>query len=226
MHVTLIPYIKAAGELKTKPSQQSIAKLREIGLSPQVLVCRTEHPLDDDIRAKLSVFCNVPLAAVIEARDVDHTIYELPLMLQAERLDDTVCGLLGLKVPPPDMTEWKQFVDRLIHPKRRVKIAVVGKYIELQDAYKSIYESLTHAAAGADCAAELVLVEAASWFRAGLATAGRRGKSARRSTRGSMACRFSGCVWGCRSRRSNSRGTCADWRTRTQRSSIPRRSIR
>ncbi len=160
MHVTLIPFIKAAGELKTKPSQQSVAKLREIGLSPQVLICRTEHPLDDDVRAKLSTFCNVPLKAVIEARDVAHTIYEMPLMLQAERLDDTVCALLGLHVPRAQMTEWKQFVDRLIHPERSVKIAVVGKYVELQDAYKSIYESLTHAAADSGCATDLVLIEA------------------------------------------------------------------
>ncbi|MEO7319486.1 MAG: CTP synthase, partial [Chthoniobacteraceae bacterium] len=160
MHVTLIPFIKAAGELKTKPSQQSIAKLREIGISPQVLICRTEHPLDKEIRSKLSVFCNVPLDAVIEARDVDHTIYEMPLMLQAEKLDDTICALLDLQVPPADMTEWKNFVDQLIHPRQHVKVAVVGKYIELQDAYKSIYESITHAAASAHCAAELVLVEA------------------------------------------------------------------
>ena len=160
MHVTLVPYIKAAGELKTKPSQQSIAKLREIGLHPQVLVCRTEHPLGEDVRYKLSVFCNVPLDAVVEARDVDHTIYEMPIMLQHERLDDTVCRLLGLTPPPADMTDWKKFVSRVVKPKKRVKIAVVGKYIELQDAYKSIYESLTHAAASADCGIDLVQVDA------------------------------------------------------------------
>jgi len=160
MHVTLVPYIKAAGELKTKPSQQSIAKLREIGLHPQVLVCRTEHPLGEDVRYKLSVFCNVPLDAVVEARDVDHTIYEMPLMLQHERLDDTVCRLLGLTAPLADMTDWKKFVSRVVKPKKHVKIAVVGKYIELQDAYKSIYESLTHAGAGADCGIDLVQVDA------------------------------------------------------------------
>ncbi len=160
MHVTLVPYIKAAGELKTKPSQQSIAKLREIGLQPQVLVCRTEHPLGDDVRQKLSVFCNVPRDAVVEARDVDHTIYEMPLMLQREGLDDTICRLLGLTPPPADMTTWRKFVDRVVKPKKRVKIAVVGKYIELQDAYKSIYESLTHAAASADCGTDLLLVDA------------------------------------------------------------------
>jgi CTP synthase len=160
MHVTLVPYIKAAGELKTKPSQQSIAKLREIGLQPQVLVCRTEHPLDEEVRYKLSVFCNVPLNAVVEARDVDHSIYELPLMLQQERLDDTVLRLLHLTAPVADMTDWKKFVARIVKPKKRVKIAVVGKYIELQDAYKSIYESLTHAGASSDCGIDLVQIDA------------------------------------------------------------------
>lgn len=160
MHVTLVPFIKAAGELKTKPSQQSIAKLREIGLHPQVLICRSEHPLEASVREKLSVFCNVPLDAVVEARDVDHTIYEMPLMLQAEKLDDTVCRLLNIQAPPADMAKWSRFVNRVVKPKKRVKVAVVGKYIELQDAYKSIYESLTHAAASADCGTELVLIDA------------------------------------------------------------------
>ncbi len=160
MHVTLVPFIKAAGELKTKPSQQSIAKLREIGLQPQVLICRTEHPLEEDVRQKLSMFCNVPLEAVVEARDVDHSIYEMPLMLQREGLDEIVCELLHLDVPQAKMAEWIRFVDRVIHPKKRVKIAVVGKYIELQDAYKSIYESLTHAAAANDCGIDLVRIDA------------------------------------------------------------------
>jgi CTP synthase len=160
MHVTLVPFIKAAGELKTKPSQQSIAKLREIGLHPQVLVCRTEHPIEEDVRNKLSMFCNVPLEAVVEARDVDSSIYEMPLMLQREGLDSTICDLLSLDVPPADMTEWIRFVEGVVHPKKRVKIAVVGKYIELQDAYKSIYESLTHAAAANDCGIDLVRVDA------------------------------------------------------------------
>jgi CTP synthase len=160
MHVTLVPYIKAAGELKTKPSQQSIAKLREIGLQPQVLICRTEQPLYAEVRQKLSMFCNVPLHAVVEARDVDHTIYELPLMLQHEGLDDTICRLLRLDVPKADTSDWEKFVQRVISPKKRVKIAVVGKYIDLQDAYKSIYESLTHASASYDCGIDLVRVDA------------------------------------------------------------------
>lgn len=160
MHVTLVPFIKAAGELKTKPSQQSIAKLREIGLHPQVLICRSEHPLDLEVRQKLSMFCNVPLDAVVEARDVAHTIYEMPLMLQEEKLDETVCKLLRLDHQPADMSDWRKFVQRVVNPKKRVKIAVVGKYIDLQDAYKSIYESLTHAAAAHDCGIDLVRVDA------------------------------------------------------------------
>ena len=162
MHVTLIPYIKAAGEMKTKPTQQSVAKLREIGLQPQVLICRTERPLDVDLRRKLSMFCSVSEKAVIEERDVEHTIYEVPLTLHAEGLDQLVCDLLGLKTPEPDLASWKQFVKRVISPKKQVRIAVVGKYIDLQDAYKSIYESLTHAGASEDCRVELQLVDAES----------------------------------------------------------------
>ena len=160
IHVTLIPFIKAAGELKTKPSQQSVARLREIGLQPEVLICRTEYPLDNDVRAKLSMYCNIPLGAVVEMRDVAHTIYEAPLMLQAERLDDTVCDLLRLQAPPADMSDWRRFVQRVVHPKKSVKVALVGKYIELQDAYKSIYESLTHAAASNDCGIDLRRIDA------------------------------------------------------------------
>ncbi len=160
MHVTLIPFIKAAGELKTKPTQQSVAKLREIGLQPQVLICRTEHALDADVRQKLSLYCNVPVEAVIEGRDVENTIYEAPLMFQEEGLDTIVCRYLGLDRPEPDMTGWIRFVERVVNPKKSVRVAVVGKYIELQDAYKSIYESLTHAGAAHDCAIDLVLVDA------------------------------------------------------------------
>ncbi len=162
VHVTLVPYIKAAAELKTKPTQQSVAKLREIGLQPQVLICRSEKPIDRELRQKLSMFCSVSEKAVIEAQDVEHTIYEVPLMLHAEGLDKLVCDLLQLKTPEPDLTSWKKFVDCVVSPQKRVKIAVVGKYIHLQDAYKSIYESLTHAAASEDCGIELKLVDAES----------------------------------------------------------------
>jgi CTP synthase len=160
VHVTLVPYIKAAGELKTKPTQQSVAKLREIGLQPQVLICRSENPLDLEVRQKLSMFCSVSEKAVIEARDVEHTVYEVPLLLHAEGLDQLVCDLLHLQTPEPDLTNWRKFVERVISPKKQVTIAVVGKYIDLQDAYKSIYESLTHAAASQDCGINLKLVDA------------------------------------------------------------------
>jgi CTP synthase len=162
VHVTLVPYIKAAGELKTKPTQQSVAKLREIGLQPQVLICRTQLPLDSELRQKLSMFCNVSQKAVIEALDVEHTIYEVPLMLNHEGLDGLVCEFLHLTTPEPDLTNWRKFVQRVVNPKKRVKIAVVGKYIDLQDAYKSIYESLTHAAASEDCRIDLKRVDADS----------------------------------------------------------------
>ena len=165
MHVTLVPYIKAAHELKTKPTQQSVAKLREIGLQPQVLICRTEKALDPDVRRKLSMFCSVSEKAVIEERDVEHTIYEVPLMLHAEGLDQLVCGLLHLETPAPELADWKKFVQRVISPRRRIKIAVVGKYMDVRDAYKSIYESLTHAAASEDCGIELKLVDAESLER-------------------------------------------------------------
>src|SRR5256886_7577002 len=124
IHVTLVPHIKAAHELKTKPTQQSVAKLREIGLQPQVLICRTEKPLDRELLQKLSMFCSVSERAVIEARDVEHTVYEVPLMLHAEGLDRLVCDLLHLKTPEPDLANWRKFVERLISPKKRVNIAV------------------------------------------------------------------------------------------------------
>ena len=162
MHVTLVPYIKAAHELKTKPTQQSVAKLREIGLQPQVLICRTERMLDLDLRRKLSMFCSVAEKAVIEERDVAHTIYEVPLTLHAEGLDQLMCDLLGLKTRQPDLAEWKNFVKRVISPAKRIRIAVIGKYFDVRDAYKSIYESLTHAAASEDCGIDLELIDAES----------------------------------------------------------------
>ena len=156
IHVTLVPYIGAAGELKTKPTQQSIAKLREIGIQPQVVLLRSELPVEEDAKEKISMFCNVPSEAVIECRDVPHSIYELPLYLHEEKLDDIVCDRLGLPQKKPNLKAWQEFVWHVIDPSHETKIAVVGKYIELQDAYKSIYEALTHAGAANDCR---VLVE-------------------------------------------------------------------
>ena len=151
IHVTLVPYISAAGELKTKPTQQSIAKLREIGIQPQVVLCRSEFPIEDEVREKISMFCNVPSDAVIECRDVPHSIYELPLYLHEEKLDDIVCERLNLPKKKPNLKAWQEFVWHVIDPSHETRIAVVGKYIELQDAYKSIYEALTHAGAANDC---------------------------------------------------------------------------
>jgi CTP synthase len=160
IHVTLVPFLKAAGELKTKPTQQSVAKLREIGIQPHVLVCRTDHPLDHDLRDKLSMFCNVPVKAVIECRDVDHSIYELPLALQKEGMDQLVLDLLGLKNPPPEKNIWEEIVRRILNPKYEVTIGVVGKYIELQDAYKSVYESITHAGIANHCKVNIRRIDA------------------------------------------------------------------
>ncbi len=160
VHATLVPYIKAAQELKTKPTQQSIAKLREIGIAPQIVLCRTEMPLEPDVREKISLFGNVPIEDVIEVRDVKHSIYEVPLKLHEERLDNAVCKLLNLTTPEPDLAKWRHFVQRVIHPTHQVRIGVVGKYIELQDAYKSIYEALTHAGAANDCKVDIVRVDA------------------------------------------------------------------
>ena len=151
IHVTLVPYLVAAGELKTKPTQQSVAKLREIGIQPHVLVCRCDHPLDTDLRDKLSLFCNVPVKAVIECRDVAHSIYELPLALQDEGMDQLVLDLFGIKARRPAKNIWHQIVRRLQTPRHEVTIGVVGKYIELQDAYKSVYESVTHAGIANHC---------------------------------------------------------------------------
>ncbi|MDE2680980.1 MAG: CTP synthase [Verrucomicrobiota bacterium] len=159
VHVTYVPFIKAAGELKTKPTQQSVAKLREIGILPDILVCRTEKPLNDELRQKISLFCNVPVEAVIEEMDVEHSIYEVPLMLQREKMDELVCEYLGIKTPPADMSRWESVINRIIKPKHKVKIGVIGKYIELQDAYKSVYEAVTHAGGANDCAVEIVRVD-------------------------------------------------------------------
>ncbi len=159
IHVTLIPYLRAAGELKTKPSQQSVAKLREIGVQPDILVCRTEQPLTLDMRHKLSLFCNVEVKAVIEELDVKNSIYELPLMLAGEGLDQLVVDKLGLKCGKSEMAKWDEIVRKIQFPQKRVKVAVVGKYIDLQDAYKSIYEGLAHAGIANDCKVEILRVD-------------------------------------------------------------------
>ncbi len=156
MHLTLVPYIRAAGELKTKPSQQSVGILREIGIQPDILVCRCEQPLQREHREKLALFCNVEPDLVIEERDVAHSIYEVPLDLARQGVDVYVLEHLGLHVRPLALDDWKAMVAARLAPRRApVEIAVVGKYISLRDAYKSVYEALDHGAMA--CQADLTI---------------------------------------------------------------------
>ena len=159
VHVTFVPFIKAAGELKSKPTQQSVAKLREIGIAPRssfaVARSRSARRSAEDFP-----YCNVPFEAVVEEQDVEHTIYEVPLMLQRERVDDLVCNLLRLDAPPAKMAHWQEIIRKLIAPQHRVRIGVVGKYIELQDAYKSVYEAISHGGIANDCGVEIQRVDA------------------------------------------------------------------
>jgi CTP synthase len=144
VHLTLVPYIAAAGELKTKPTQHSVRELMEIGIQPHVLICRTEQPLSQEIRRKIALFTNVELDGVIEAPDLE-TIYEVPLVLKQQRLDDVILRKLDLDVPQPDLTAWTEMVERVLRPTSgEAKIAVVGKYTALVDSYKSIQEALIH----------------------------------------------------------------------------------
>ncbi len=155
VHLTLIPYMAASGELKTKPTQHSVKDLLSNGLQPDVLVLRSEHPLNADIRRKVALFCNVTPDAVVESIDVP-TIYEVPLRMHAQHLDEVLLHKLGLKAEQePDMAAWSAFVERVKNPSRRVDVALVGKYTELPDAYKSISESFIHAGAVNDCKVKL-----------------------------------------------------------------------
>ena len=144
IHVTLIPYISAAGELKTKPTQHSVKELRSIGIQPDILVCRTEQDLSEELRQKLALFCDVDADAVIQNRTAS-TIYEVPLMMQKEGLDKIVIDKMNIDCRPAQMEEWERMVHRLKNPETKVKVAVVGKYVELPDAYISVTESLHHA---------------------------------------------------------------------------------
>ena len=161
IHLTLLPYLRASGELKTKPTQQSVGKLREIGIQPHVLVCRTEVAMDEDMARKISLFCNVRPENVIEEKDVDFSIYEVPLMLIESGLDRRILDHLQLEPRQAvDTSDWQALLDTVKDPAHEVTIAVVGKYIELHDAYKSIYESLSHAGIANDCTIRLRKVRA------------------------------------------------------------------
>ncbi len=145
VHLTLLPYLKAAGEMKTKPTQHSVKALREIGIQPDILICRSEHELDDSNRQKIALFCNVEPNCVFQAVDVPE-IYEIPLRFAEQGIDETIMRKMNMEHSKCDLSEWRDMVERVKHLEGKVKIGVVGKYIELQDAYKSIYESLRHAA--------------------------------------------------------------------------------
>ena len=151
IHLTLVPYLSAAKELKTKPTQHSVQMLQQSGVKPDIIVCRTEHKLSPELRKKVALFCNVKPGHVIESIDAP-SIYSVPLNMKAEKLDQLVLDHFGIKgLPEPDLTKWCDFLDRLNHPKSEVDIALVGKYVELQDAYKSILESFVHAGAANEC---------------------------------------------------------------------------
>jgi len=143
VHLTLIPYIAAAGELKTKPTQHSVRELMEIGIQPDILIVRTERPVSDEIKRKIALFCNVEFGAVIESPDVS-TIYEIPLAFHEQGFDDKVLQKFGLDRPAPDLAPWREMVQRIVAPSERVRIAVVGKYTDFVDSYKSVQEALIH----------------------------------------------------------------------------------
>lgn len=143
IHVTLIPYLRMSGEVKTKPTQHSVAELRSIGINPNIVVCRTEVPLTLDVKRKIGLFCDTDVDAVIECRDADN-LYEVPLLLREEGLDDIALSYLRLEAPAPDMTEWCRMVDRIKNLKHTVQIALVGKYVALPDAYASVAAALQH----------------------------------------------------------------------------------
>jgi len=143
IHLTLVPFIAATAELKTKPTQHSVHELMEVGIQPDILVCRSERPLPEELRRKIALFCNVDFGCVVESPDVE-SIYQVPLRLSEQGLDRVVCERLRLDTPEPDLRKWREMVEKILHPADRVRIAVVGKYTELADSYKSISEALVH----------------------------------------------------------------------------------
>ncbi|MBN2538240.1 CTP synthase [candidate division WOR-3 bacterium] len=159
IHLTLVPYVRAAGEFKTKPTQHSVKQLRDIGIQPDVVMCRAEQPLPKDARAKIALFCNVRTEAVVEATDVDN-IYKIPLVFHRQKLDALICRGLKLRTPKPDLTRWTALVLAAEHPEAEVEVGIVGKYVGLHDAYKSVIESVQHAAAAAGVRARVRWLEA------------------------------------------------------------------
>ena len=155
IHLTYVPYLKAAGEVKTKPTQHSVQDLREIGIVPDMILCRCEEPLSQEIKDKISLFCNVPKEAVVDEKDVVHSIYEVPLELHRQKLDAMICKLLKMETKPSDLSQWEQMLHTILHPKGKVIIGIVGKYMDHQDAYKSVFEALHHGAIAAGVGLEI-----------------------------------------------------------------------
>lgn len=155
VHLTYVPYLKAAGEVKTKPTQHSVQALREIGIMPDLILCRCENSLTEEIKAKISLFCSVPLDAVFDEKDVDHSIYEVPLELHRQGLDGAICKMLDLKSGTPDLSRWEKMLHTILHPKGKVIVGIVGKYMDHQDAYKSVFEALHHGAIAAGVGIEI-----------------------------------------------------------------------
>jgi len=167
IHLTLVPYLKAAGEAKTKPTQHSVSQLRQIGIQPDILICRTERPMGKDEAQKIALFCNVEPRAVIEERDKEFSIYEVPLSLVENRLDELIVEKLNLRAKPLEISDWRQLLQRIKNPAHEVTVAVVGKYIKHHDAYKSVYEALDHAGFALDSRVLVRKVEAEEIEREG-----------------------------------------------------------
>lgn len=244
IHVTLLPYISAAGELKTKPTQHSVKELRAIGIQPDILVCRTEKTISKEMKDKIAMFCDVQPEAVIENRTAS-TIYEVPLMMQKEGLDKIALKKLNMDYGPADMSDWEKMVYKINHPQKRIKIAVVGKYVELPDAYISVTEALHHGASPTMHRSRSTgstprrsrrirtwISMRSSWAarasscRAASATAASRARSRPSSTRASTRSRSSASASACSARSSSLPATSAAWLMHIRRSSIRRRRIR
>lgn len=159
IHMTYVPYLKAAGEVKTKPTQHSVQTLRSIGILPDLILCRSESILSDEIKKKISLFCNIPPESVFDEVDVETTIYEVPLMLHRQGVAESICEQLSLPCPKIDLTDWEEIVSKIQHPKGSVTVGIVGKYLQHQDAYKSVFEALHHGAIAAGYQLKIKTIE-------------------------------------------------------------------
>ena len=239
LHLTLVPYIGHAGELKTKPTQHSVNELRRIGIQPHASICRSERGLDRDIRRKIALFASVHEDAVLSARDVDN-IYKVPLVMRADGADDLVLDHFGVEAPAPDLEEWEELIRRADACEGTTRIALVGKYVQLADAYKSVIEALTHGGYHYGTNVDVELVdsedfdpdEIAGWARRDPDPWRVRRARDRGQDRGGQgrpraaASRTSASASGCRSRSPSSPATSPGWREPTRPSSTPRRRFR